>query len=103
MRVRLFINVLTITLLALAASYYAILSINLNGIYSADWTDAELIRHRCSFRLIQPEWVSSKPDTVMNWIRAEINTRIGVIAGLWLASLGIIIWRHLKPSKSISV
>jgi hypothetical protein len=103
MRLRLFINVLTITLLALVAIYYASVSINLSGIHSANWTDAELIRHRCSFRLIQPEWVSSKPDTVMNWCVAEIKARIGAIGSLWLVILVVIVWRHIrKPTNSIT-
>jgi hypothetical protein len=99
MRAQLFINVLTITLLALVASYYAIFSINISGIYSANWTDAELIRHRCSFRLIQPEWVSSD-DTLWNWLLAETRARLCLVAGLWLGSIGVIVWRHLRKRNA---
>ena|SRR5688572_23654093 len=103
MRAQLFINVLTVTLLALVAVYYAISSISLCGIYSTNWTGAELIRQRCPFRLIQPEWVSSEPHTVMKWSAAEIKARIGAIGFLWLVSLGVMVWRQIKkPTNSIA-
>src|SRR6185503_9208788 len=79
MRGQLSLNLFSATVLALGAGYYAIFAIQISGIYSSNWTDADLIRDRCPFRLIQPEWVSSQPDTVLNWLGAEIKARLSLI------------------------
>ncbi len=101
MRAQLSINLFTITILAVVAGYYAIFTMSIVGIiHSANWTDADIIRHRCPIRLIQPEWVSSQPDTLMNWCVAEIRARLGLIAALWLGSVSTIVWRYLKKRKN---
>ena len=101
MRAQLSLNLFTATALALVAGYYAILSIQIGGIYSSNWTDADLIRDRCPFRLIQPEWVSSQPDTLLNWFGAEIKARLGLIVVLWFVSGTILGWRHLKKQEEL--
>jgi hypothetical protein len=93
------LNVLLITVAAVGAFYYAIATVNVSGIHSTGWTDAQLIRERCHFRLVQPEWVSSQPDTLMNWIVAETRARLGVVAILWFGSLTIIIWNFVRHRK----
>jgi hypothetical protein len=58
--------------------------VNPSGIHATDATDAQIIRDRCHLRLIQPEWVSSNGNIMMNWIVAETKARLGVIAFFWL-------------------
>ena len=94
------VNLLLSTVMALVTAYYAVFSISLGGIHSANWTDAELIRHRCPIRLIQPEWVSSHPDTLLNWLQAESIARLGFIATLWLGGVGILLRQHQKRRKN---
>ena len=93
------LTVLLITMAAIAACYYAIATATIGGIHSTSWTDAQFIRERCHFRLIQPEWVSSQPDMVLNWIMAETKARVAVVATLWLGSLTIIIWIFVRRRK----
>ena len=100
MRAQLSINLFTITVLAVVAGYYAIFTMSIVGIYSTNLTAADIMRHRCPIRLIQPEWVSSQPDTLMNWCVAEIRARLGFIAALWLGSVSTIVWRYLKKRKN---
>ncbi len=77
MRAAFLYKTVLITLAAVAVAYYAIATLDVSGIYSKSWTDADLIRHRCPIRLVQPEWVSSQPDTLMNWVIAEMRTKTG--------------------------
>src|SRR5262245_10007569 len=93
-------NLLLVTVLAVLAVYYAITTIRIGGIHSSNWTDADLIRDRCPIRLVQPEWVSSQPDTLMNWLVAEMRARCGVVAALWLSGVSIILWRYLRKRKN---
>ena len=95
----LLLKLLLATAAAGAAVFFAVTTVDLNGIYPTNWTDADLIRQRCHIRLIQPEWVCDKPDTVMNWVTAELTTRMGLIAILWLASLSVIIWNFARNRK----
>jgi len=90
------VNLTLVTLLAFVTGYYAIFTIQLSGLHSTSETEADIIRQRCPVRLIQPEWVSSQPDRMMNWWRAEIQARFGLIALLWLTAIAILIWRYLK-------
>jgi hypothetical protein len=101
MRASLPLNLLTATALAFVAGYYAIFTIRVGGIHSSSWTDADLIRDRCPVRLIQPEWVSSQPDTLMSWCVAEMGARFGLIATLWLVSVIFLVWRHRRNRKHI--
>jgi hypothetical protein len=78
---------LLITASALMAAYYAIATINLNGIYPSNWTEAQLIHDRCRLRLVQPEWVSSNSGITINWMIAETKARVAVIAILWLGGV----------------
>ena len=100
MRATLSLNLLTATALALVAGYYAIFTIQVGGIYSSNWTDTDLIRERCPIRLIQPEWVSSQPDTLLNWCVAETKARLGLIAVFWMGCVTVLVWRHLKNKKA---
>ncbi len=94
------LKALLITIAAAGAFYYAIQPVHVGGIHSVKWTAADLIRDRCHFRLIQPEWVSSQPDMVMNWVVAESKARGGLVAAFWLASLSTIIWRFVRVRKN---
>ena len=79
--------IVAITAVALTLAYFAIGAVNPSGIYGTDWTDAQLIRDRCHFRLVQPEWVSSNGSVLMNWIIAESKARLVVIAFFWLCAV----------------
>jgi hypothetical protein len=90
------LDLTTLTLIAFVACDYAVFTIQLSGMHSRSWTDADLIRHRCPIRLIQPEWVSSKPDRLMNWLAAEMKARFSLIGLMWLGGVGLICWRYRR-------
>jgi len=101
MRAPLSLKLLTVTALAFVAVYYAVFTLNISGIYSSNWTDADLIRARCPIRLVQPEWVSSQPDTLMNWCVTEMRVRLILILALWLISVAFLVWPYLKKRKAV--
>lgn len=95
------LNLLLATVLAALAAYYAFTTIRVGGIHSSNLTSAQIIRQRCPIRLVQPEWVSSQPDMLMNWLMAETRARLGLVGVVWLGGVNIIVWRHLKSRKNI--
>ena len=95
--IKLTLKLLFITITATVAAYYAIATLgNLNGIHSIGLTDADLIRQRCPIRLIQPEWVSSQPDLLLNWAWAEMKARFGLVVVLWLCGVIVIVRCDLR-------
>jgi len=76
-----------ITVVALALAYFAIGAVSPCGFYMGDVTEAQIVRKCCRVRLVQPEWVSSKPSTLMNWCVAETYARLAVIAIFWLGAV----------------
>lgn len=99
----LLLKLILATAVAGAGIFFAVTTMDLNGIHPTSWTDADLIRQRCSVRLIQPEWVNDKSDTVTNWATAELATRMGLIAILWLASLSVCVWNFSRNRKAAHV
>ena len=49
---------------------------------------ADIIRQHWPHRLIQPEWVSTTPDQLMNWHVAETRARLAIVIVLWLLTVG---------------
>jgi hypothetical protein len=45
---------------------------------------ADIIRQYWPHRLVEPEWVSTTPDRLINWHLRETVARLGVVAVLWL-------------------
>jgi hypothetical protein len=84
-------KVVLVTGIACVGAWWAVGSINLSGIYPSSWTEAQLIRHRCRVRLVQPEWVSANPDALMDWMIAETKARLGAVAVLWAVGIGFVI------------
>lgn len=97
MRARLvLLKLLLATFVAVAAAHFSIGSLNVSGIYPTSWTDADLIRHRCPVRLIQPDWVNDHADLLMNWLVAEMKARLGLITVFWLAGICVILAQSAK-------
>jgi hypothetical protein len=97
MRLRVLLSrLLLATILAAAAAYFAVASLNVSGIYPTSWTDAAIIRHRCPVRLVDPERLGRPGDVLMNWVAAEVKARLGLIAVLWLVGMGFITARARK-------
>ena len=98
MRLSLSFRLFLATVAAAIAAFCAC-QIAVGGIHSTNTTEADLIRRCCSIRLIQPEWVSSQPDLILNWAMAEIKARLALIMVLWLASVSLIVHFCLKARK----
>ena len=54
------VRVLFLTFVAVAAAWYAVASAKTNRLLAANFTAAVVIRERCPFHLIRPEWVAGK-------------------------------------------
>jgi len=69
-------------------------------------TDADIIRQYWPHRLVQPEWVSSTPDRLLNWSFAEAVVRSSVVGIFWLITTGTFIYvymshRQVRPNTSL--
>lgn len=63
-------------------------------------TDADVICQNWPHRLVQPEWVSRKPDWLTNWTHAEATARgLAVLAG-WLIVNGALVYIYAKVRKT---
>ena len=96
MRISLIDKILSATALAIPAAILAITNIQISGISNTNTSPADLIRERAPIRLIQPEWVSSTPDTLSNWLAAETYARFALVLCLWLLSVILILRHHLR-------
>jgi hypothetical protein len=79
--------IVAITVVSLALAYFAIGAVSPGGFYMGDVTEAQIVRKCCRVRLVQPEWVSSNPSTLLNWCVAETYARLAVIAIFWLGAV----------------
>lgn len=61
--------------------------------------DAAAIRRDWPHRLIQPEWVSRRPDLFANWTNAETAARSVVVGVVWLGMTGLLVHRYSKLSR----
>jgi hypothetical protein len=93
------ILIVAITAVALTVAYFAIGA--MNGCYMSNLTDAQLIRDRCHFRLVQPQWVSSNGSVLMNWIIAETKARLVVIAVFWLCAVSFTIRYEMCGDENV--
>jgi hypothetical protein len=79
--------IVAITVVALALAYFAISAVSPGGFYMGAVDEAQIVRKCCRVRLVQPEWVSSKPSTLMNWCVAETYARLAVVGIFWLGAV----------------
>ena len=52
--------VLLLTFVAAAAAWYVVAPVDISGLLAANFTEAVVIRERCPFDLLRPEWVAGK-------------------------------------------
>ena len=52
-----------LTFVAAAVAWYAGASVNISGLLAANFTAAQVIRERCLFHRIRPEWVAGEDQT----------------------------------------
>ncbi len=100
-KIALTIVILALTALAgLVGSRWALAPLGFHTIVGPAHTgDTELIRECWPHRLVQPEWVSSTPDTYMNWSLTEAMVRLGIVAAVWLSTTTGLVIRHRRRSK----
>jgi hypothetical protein len=86
-----------LTLAAFAAAWFWALPPLLTPLlylHSADWTDADLVRHLWHFRLVPPEWVGSPPQyDYLRWAQAETLARLSTVFFGWFGGAAWILWR----------
>ncbi len=51
--------------MAVAAARYAVACVNISELLAVNFTAAEVIRERCPFHLIRPEWEAGKDQADM--------------------------------------
>ncbi|MGD1087200.1 MAG: hypothetical protein ABR955_00530 [Verrucomicrobiota bacterium] len=81
----------TIVAVAIAAAAGSVSGVYMCSISSIGSTEAEIIRRHCPIRLIQPEWVNSQPDLLLNWTLVETKARLALVAVLWLCGISVIV------------
>ena len=86
------------TAIAFYATLFAISHLRFKGISTTNTSAAAVIRSRAPIRLVQPEWVSSTPDTLSNWLVAEIYARVSLVSCLWLLAVIFILRHHRRKS-----
>jgi hypothetical protein len=67
----------------------------------------DIIRQYWPHRLVEPEWVSTTPDTLtdlINWNFAETKARLAVVAVLWFVIAGVATygWSRRREQRSPS-
>ena len=77
--------VLLLTFGAAAAAWYAVASINISGLLTADFTAAEVVRERCPSHLILPRWVAGN-EQADNC--EEMTARLTMLLVAWLLGVG---------------
>jgi hypothetical protein len=93
--------IVAITAVALVIADYVVGAVNPSGLHPTDWTDAQIIRDRCHFRLVQPESVSSNGSVLMNWIIAETKARLVVVAFFWLCAVSFTIRYEMCGDENV--
>ena len=94
MKARLFtLEVLLATVVAVAAAWYAIASINLNGLLPTNWTAADVIRQRCPVHVVRPEWIrgTEQVDVLFTWAATETKARLALVCAFWLIAVGVLV------------
>ncbi len=81
--------VVLLTLVLAVAAWYAVASVNISGMMQTDFKAAEVIRARCPFHLVPPEWVAGKDeaDKLLNWPISETKARLGLLLAVWVLSV----------------
>jgi hypothetical protein len=81
--------VVVLTLVMAVAAWYAVASVNISGMMGTDFKAAEVIRERCPFHLVPPEWVAGKDETdkLLNWPISETKARLGLLLAVWVLSV----------------
>jgi hypothetical protein len=97
----LILKVLLVTVVAVAAAWYAITSVNISGLIATNFTAAEVIKERCPIHLVRPEWITSRDQTDMlfNWPITEMKARLAVLLVLWALSVAVLAHQHARRQR----
>jgi hypothetical protein len=99
MRAPLFtLKILLVTILIVAAAWFAVGSVNISGLVATNLTAAEVIKQRCPLHLVRPDWVagSDQTDILLNWPIAEMKARLAVLLVAWVLSAALIVRQHQR-------
>jgi hypothetical protein len=102
-KVLIIVGIAVVTLIAAAAlRLWALPPLYISGDYltTTDATDADIIHQYWPHRLVQPEWVSSKPDWFVNWSHAEVAVRSSLVGFGWLVATGGLIYGYIRLRKA---
>ncbi len=90
-----------LTLVALAVGCFwalAPMTTSLLYLYPHNWSEADLVRHVWSFRLVQPEWLADPPQyDYLRWAQSETFARLGGVLLGWISGAVWIVRRHMHP------
>jgi len=101
MRARLLFKIWVTIVAAVVAGYYAIGTVNVSGLAPYDFSAAAIIKERCPFHLVRPEWVTGtdQGDILFRWATMEIRVRLIVLLGLWILSVSLLGWQYLRRRR----
>lgn len=90
------------TVLAVAAAWYGIASVQVSGIVPTNFRAAEVIQQRCPLHLVRPECIkgSDQGDILFNWAFTETKVRLLTVCCLWGIGIAVFAWWAFKESAS---
>jgi len=86
------------TVLAVAAAWYGLASVQVSGIAPTNFRAADVIRQRCPLRLVRPEWIkgTDQGDILFNWAFTETKVRLLTVCCLWGIGIAVFAWCALR-------
>ena len=89
------------TVLAVAAAWCGVASVQVSGIVPTNFRAADIIRQRCPLHLVRPEWIkiSDQGDILSKWAFAEPKVRLLAVSCLWGMGIAVFAWWALSSRR----
>jgi len=98
-RAALLLEILLVTCTAVAVGiFFGFGSTQVFGLMNTNFTAAGVIRERCPFHLVRPEWVagSDQSEILFRWVIVETEARMAILFFLWALAVSAFLWQYLR-------